>query len=403
MIARLVMLVMAAIFLSAPQLAVAEKTACATTYDGTTGTVSLEVVQIETTKLSVKLNVQSSPSAGLVFLLATASPTTADCTDPVSITGGDTLNILDLVVGSSRYYADLKLIPGSSPLAFAAANAKKNSRLVPDAGLRVTTGGIPFASVDTTTGITYLGYAEVGTGLTKFQSATDGLTFSNPTSLTYSNRSVDSRKTLMPDGKTWRLYEWDFGTKVFISYTSTDGNVFTKEAGTRYTPASIDNGSVGVYDAYVAKDNSVILTYLGDLTGKNNMRMARSTDNGVTFTFLKGNVLGDDSAGGGANSFVDTKTILLKDGRRRLISMRQLGLHTFISDDGITYTREPGARITVSDFFAAGAAVYTLNDPVMVYDKAGKLRVYVAGATTKTTPGGPESSTWGIASATWED
>jgi hypothetical protein len=49
--------------------------------------------------------------------------------------------------------------------------------------------------------------ATVTNNSTKFQSASDGLTFNNATALTYSNRSVDSRKTLMPDGKTWRLYQ----------------------------------------------------------------------------------------------------------------------------------------------------------------------------------------------------
>jgi len=388
------------IFFSVPGVAVAEKTSCAASFDATANTLNLEAVQVGSSKYSVKMSSQTG-ATGVSFILTSATPTTADCSDPVAF-DVDTASIQDVSVGTNRYYAQLKLVAGSSPLKFALSTATKNPRLIPDTGIRVTTGGIPFATVVATTGVTYLGYVEVGTNLSKFQSATDGLAFSNPTLLTYNNRSVDSRRTLMPDGKTWRLYEWDFGLKVFVSYVSTDGNVFTREVGTRYAPAAADNNSVGVYEAYVAKDNSVILMYLGDLQGKNNLRMARSTDNGVTFSYLKGNVLGDDAAGGGANSFVDTKTIVLKDGRRRLIAMRQLGLHTFISDDGLTYTREPGVRVTAADFAAAGATVYTVNDPVLVYDKSGKLKVYVAGATTRTAPG-TESSTWGIVSATWED
>lgn len=400
MLARMTGLLSLSILVFVPSIASAEKTSCAASYDAATNTLNLEAVQVGSAKFSVKMSSQSD-AAGLAFALTSASPTTADCSDPVTF-DIDTASIPDVLVGTSHYYAQLKLIVGSSPAKLSLMTATKNPRLVPDAGMRVTTGGIPFATVDATTGITYLGYSEVGTGLTKFQSATDGLTFSSPTLLTYNNRSVDSRRTRMPDGKTWRLYEWDFGLKVFVSFVSTDGNIFTRETGTRYAPAVADNSSVGVYEAYVAKDNSVILVYLGDLQGKNNLRMARSTDNGVTFSYLKGNVLGDDSAGGGANSFVDTKTILLKDGRRRLISMRQLGLHTFISDDGVTYIREPGTRVTATEFAAAGATVYTVNDPVLVYDKNGKLKVYVAGATSKAAPG-TESSTWGIVSATWED
>ncbi|TRZ66361.1 MAG: hypothetical protein D4S02_07000 [Rhodocyclaceae bacterium] len=402
MFPRVINLISISILLSLPGLALAQKTSCSQSYDAATNLVTVDVLQAGSAKLTTQFSVQTNSTGGLVFVLASAITTTVDCSDPVTIVG-DTLVIPDLVVGAGRYYAEIKLVAGSSPYQFTATTARKNPRLVPDAGIRVSTGGIPFATVNATTGVTNLGYSEVGTGLAKFQTATDGLTFGNPTLLTYNNRSVDSRRTLMPDGKTWRLYEWDMSLKAFTSYVSTDGNVFTRETGTRYSAAAADNATVGVYEAYVAKDNSVILVYLGDLQSKNNLRMARSIDNGVTFTYLKGNVLGDDSAGGGANSFVDTKTLLLKDGRRRLISMRQLGLHTFISDDGITYVREPGTRITAADFAAAGATVYTVNDPVMVYDKSGNLKVYVAGATTKTTPGGPESSTWGIVSATWQD
>jgi hypothetical protein len=95
---------------------------------------------------------------------------------------------------------------GSSPLQFGQITATRIARVTPDPGLRVTKASNPFATVDSN-GVAYLGYQDRATNSTKFQSASDGLTFNNATALTYSNRSVDSRKTLMPDGKTWRLYQ----------------------------------------------------------------------------------------------------------------------------------------------------------------------------------------------------
>ena len=147
----------------------------------------------------------------------------------------------------------------------------------------------------------------------------------------------------------------------------------------------------------------MILIYVGDLTGKNNLRMARSTDNGMVFRFLKGNVLGDDDAGGGGSSFIDNKTLLLADGRRRMVTMRANEIHSFISNDGLTYTREPGVRLKPADFASVGVTIYSLNDPVMVLAKDGKYRVYVAASTSNTADEGPGNTNWAIVSAVWSD
>jgi hypothetical protein len=388
----------AVLLASAP--AWAQRVSCTASFNAATGALSIDVVQVGSTKYQATLTqISSSP---LAFRLASATPTTNPCYDPTTF-NGSSASIPAVGVGSDYYAASLVLVPGSSPLQFGQVTASKNARLVPDAGMRVTQASNPFATVDAN-GVSYLGYRDRGgDNNIRYQSASDGLSFAGPTLVTYQNRSVDSRKTLMPDGRTWRLYQYDLAAKVMTSYSSTDGNTFTADTGTRYAPAAGDNNSIGVYDSYVASDNSVILIYVGDLTGKNNLRMARSTDNGLTFTFFKGNVLGDDDAGGGASSFIDNKTLLLADGRRRMVTMRSKEIHSFISSDGINYTRESGVRLKTSDFASVGVTIYSLNDPVMVRTKDGSYRVYVAAATSNTTDEGPTNTNWAIVSAVWSD
>lgn len=380
--------------------AIAQRATCTSSFNATTNALSIDVVAVGSAKYQVNLSLAGGNE--LAFNVDSATSTSRGCYDYASFDGSN-LSIADIKVGADYYNASLRLNPAIGAVQFSLVAASKNPRLVPDAGIRLTKASNPFASVDGN-GISYLGYQERGgSNATKYQSASDGLTFANSTLVTYINRSVDSRKTLMPDGKTWRLYQYDLGTKLMTSYSSTDGNSFTADTGTRYAPVSADNGSTGVYDSYVAGDGSVILIYVGDLVGKNNLRMARSTDNGLTFTYLKGNVLGDDDAGGGGNTFIDNKTLLLADGRRRMVTMRANEIHSFISSDGITYTREPGVRLKTADFASVGVTIFSLNDPVMVRTKEGKYRVYVAASTAASADEGPGNSNWAIVSALWSD
>lgn len=379
----------------------AQRATCTAGFNAATGVLAVDAALVGSTKYAARLSLAGG--AVMAFNLESATVTTNACYDPATFDGSSNVNIPSVAVGGDTYAATLVLQAGSSPLQFGQVVASKNPRLVPDPGMRVTQASNPFATVDGN-GVAYLGYQDRGSGnATKFQSATDGVSFSSPTTLSYSNRSVDSRKTLMPDGRTWRLYQYDMNAKVMTSYSSTDGNSFTADTGTRYAPATGDNNSLGVYDSYIASDNSVILIYVGDLLGKNNLRMARSTDNGLTFTFLKGNVLGDDNAGGGGSSFIDNKTLLLADGRRRMVTMRANEIHSFISTDGLSYTREPGVRLKTADFATVGVTIYSLNDPVMVRTKEGQYRVYVAAATSNAADEGPGNTNWAIVSALWSD
>lgn len=388
------------VLLAAGGYAWAQRATCTASFTSTTGSLVMEAAQVGSQTYSARLSLAGA--AAMAFNLDSAVPTGNACFDP-STFDGSRVNIPSVAVGSDFYAASLVLNTGSIPLQFGQVVAVKNPRLIPDPGIRVTKASNPFATVDGN-GVSFLGYQDRGSSnVTKYQSASDGLTFSNVTTLTYLNRSVDSRRTLMPDGRTWRLYQYDMTLKVLTSYSSTDGNSFTADAGTRYVPTTVDNASVGVYDSYVAPDNSVILIYVGDLLGKNNLRMARSTDNGITFTFLKGNVLADDDAGGGGNTFIDNKTLLLADGRRRMVTMRANEIHSFISSDGISYAREPGVRLKTADFAGVGVTIYSLNDPVMVRTRDGHYRVYVAASTSNAADEGPGNTNWAIVSALWSD
>lgn len=241
-------------------------------------------------------------------------------------------------------------------------------------------------------GRVYLYYVDQTRRREVVSTSSDGLTFGaaeEPSSWAY-----DPRNTRMPDGKTWRRYQYDPRTATMQSLRSTDGARFTPEAGVRYVPRAEDRGSIGVYDAY-SVGNDVILLYIGDMYGTNNVRRARSRDRGMTFQFEASDVLGDAANGGGPNSFVDQKSILLPDGRRRLFTMRQHTIYSFISaDGGISYTLEPGARLERTAF--RGLRLESLNDPVVVRLRDGRHRMYVAALARRA----DNSTQWVVVSAT---
>ena len=253
---------------------------------------------------------------------------------------------------------------------------------IPDSGFRIETGSNPAPGIDLDTGITYLYYSD---GPDKYlATSTDGINFDDP--ITPTGYKNDPRRVLLPNGK-WRLFEYHPNEQEMQSRISTDGDQFTREEGVRYKPQENDNGTIGVYDIFTNKRNEVVLLYIGDMYGVNNVRRAYSTDNGLNFTFQWGNVLGDDDAGGNGNSYVDEKSILLPDGRRRLFTMKQgseapqpdkkvTQIFSFISnDDGDSFTLEPGTRLEPADFNQFD--VYSLHDPWVVILSDGRYRMYV--------------------------
>ncbi len=245
-----------------------------------------------------------------------------------------------------------------------------------DPGFRVINATNPAAGV-APNGDVYLYYTEQPNGKQKRVVAADGITFGSAAEVIASYAPYDSRNTLMPDGTTWRRYQLDPATKVFGSVKSADGANFIPEAGTRYSAQVQDHGTIGVYDSFSDKSGGVVLLYIGDMFGLNNVRRAYSRDGGLTFTFDRGNVLGDDNAGGGGNSYVDEKSIRLADGRIRLFTMRRATIYSFISnDDGGTFTLETSARLEYVNF--KNATLTSLNDPVCIRLPDGRYRVYVA-------------------------
>jgi hypothetical protein len=263
----------------------------------------------------------------------------------------------------------------------------------PDPGIRVDNAALPAPSVDAS-GAVYLFYEDNSTRPPRqlVATSTDGLSF--PPGTPPKDWANDPRRLLLPDG-TWRLFLYDPRTAEMRSASSTDGAHFISDPGVRYRPQPMDNGTIGVYDHFSDSTGSVVLLYIGDMRGVNNVRRATSTDNGWTFIFDRGNVLGDADAGGGPNSYVDQKSIRLPDGRRRLFTMKQGTIYSFISkDDGKTFALEPGIRLAPSDF--TELKIITLHDPWVVRLKDGRYRMYVAAAVDA----GPNVRKFVIVSAT---
>jgi hypothetical protein len=258
-----------------------------------------------------------------------------------------------------------------------------------DSGFRVLNATNPAPGVDPVTGQVWIYYVDQIAHKTMLRISDDGLTFGNASEP--SSWKNDSRNTLMPDEKSWRRYQYDPRAATLGSSVSSDGANFVAESGTRFAPQPDDHGVIGVYDLFSNHNGDVVLLYLGDLPGKNNVRRAVSHDGGLTFAFDHGNVLGDDDAGGGPNSFVDQKSLRLPDGRLRLFTMRKNTIYSFISnDDGLTFAFEPGIRLQFADY--KEAALTSLNDPVVVRLRDGRYRMYVASLRS--------DNVWTIVSAT---
>lgn len=244
---------------------------------------------------------------------------------------------------------------------------------IPDPGLRIDNASNASVGIDPSTGTIYLYYFDRTANRNKIATAEDGLNFGEGVEAT--TYAFDSHNVPLPDG-TWRRYLYDNRSGQMTSMSSTDGIRFTPEQGVRYAPQENDKGTLGVYDFHVTASGTVVMVYLADLPGLNNLRRAVSTDNGWTFTFDRADLLGDAALGGGSNSFVDPKLIALPDGRVRLIAMKQGSIYSFIADDNLeTFTQEPGARLSPADFteFSVGA----FFDPVVVRLPDGRYRMFM--------------------------
>lgn len=243
---------------------------------------------------------------------------------------------------------------------------------LPDAGIRIDYASNAKAGIDAD-GTVFLYYEDRQGGGARLATSADGLGFGSGSSYnTYV--AHPGRVQLGPD--LWRRYSLSMQYQL-SSQSSLDGISFVAEAGVRYSPAAADQGSMGVYDIFVAGDQ-VVMLYLGDLFGLNNTRRAVSLDGGLSFSFDRGNILGDDGAGGGSNSYVDLESHALPDGSRRLYAMRGgMAIHSFRLDgDGLNALAE-GIRVHRDDW--SEFTVSGLFDPTVVELPDGRWRMYLTG------------------------
>jgi hypothetical protein len=283
-----------------------------------------------------------------------------------------------------------------------ATTISKELVFVPDSGYRmyVENGSATNPNATISSGTFYLYYSRDGPNYQT--TSTDGLTFgvgvTPPTTVQYHPRYL-----YMPDGR-WRTYMPGQGAYV-DSISTADGSwqSATLDSGHRYAGGSSDNGHFGILDVFPdpVAPNKYIMLYIGDIQGKNNLRRAVSIDNGMTFTYDRGNVLGDDNVVLASDRNVDQFSIELPGGERRLITMNTGGAYidSFISDNEWDYfTKESGHRLSAGDFTAVGLTIYSLHDPTIVRLSDGRYRMYVCGRITNT--GHSDNDEYAIVSAT---
>lgn len=248
----------------------------------------------------------------------------------------------------------------------------------PDAGVRMDYASNPGTKVNTD-GTIFLLYEDNANGGQKVSISEDGLTFEAGESISGAE-GAQFRALKLPDG-TCRAYGWNStkgitdGENGLSSMSSEDCVNYTTDEGYRYTLQENDNGTMGVYEFFNDSKGGVVMLYIGDMYGLNNVRRAYSTDNGWTFAFDKGNVFGDEDAGGGNASYVDEKAIVLEDGTVHIVAMKTGDIYTFVSvDDGETFELE-GIALSPNDFSELN--VGSLHDPQIVQLPDGRLRIYV--------------------------
>ena len=249
-------------------------------------------------------------------------------------------------------------------------------RFTPDQGIRMDYAALAQATVSED-GLIYLFYGDTSDKRLKqpIASSPDGLLFTEGET---SDGSVRHPYAIaLPDG-TWRRYILNTDN-VITSESSLDGKVFTPDDGIRYSPSEEDMGTLGTYDIFVDPDGGVVLLYVGDMRGLNNVRRAYSPpgDNGWTFSYELGNILGDDEAGGGSRTYVDIKSVGLPDGRRRLFAMREgTQILSFISDIELrSFSLELGVRLSKDDF--TELEVISLHDPMTIRLPDERYRMYL--------------------------
>jgi len=256
---------------------------------------------------------------------------------------------------------------------------------VPDPGIRVDEASLPKPFVDEQGGF-HLFYEQAVAPLRQLYAVSaDGLTFTGNREEQTADVRYHPFRVRMQNG-IWRMFRYDPQRVVITSRSSGDGVTFSDDFGVRYTPHADDRGWMGIYEQYDDGQGRIVMLYLGDREGLNNVRRAVSTDNGWTFTFDRGDVLGDSAAvlkSGGSVAYVDQKSIHLDGAARRLFAMKQgCAIYSFLTTDGDNYVLEPGYRVSINSW--TDVPIRSLHDPVVVRLPDGRFRMYVCASVIDT-------------------
>jgi len=261
---------------------------------------------------------------------------------------------------------------------------------VADSGYRLENASVPFVmALDD--GTYRIFFSPTSNESSNTAISTDCLTFSAEVINTV--RGVGGDTTIIKPGNFYRMFYIDqsktgntFNYSRVKTGTSESGLDFSSNNYIVYAGGESDNNIVGVPDEIILSDDkqTVRMFYVGDYTGKNNIRTAISYDGGASFTFEAGNICGDDNAGGGGRSHVDPDIIKLPNGTYRLYTMSSNDgtsrIYSFSSTDCKTFTREGGIRLSPSDFNEF--TVERLYDPEAVILPSGAIRLFCGATVT---------------------
>lgn len=250
---------------------------------------------------------------------------------------------------------------------------------VADPGVRVDHAVLPKPFVDDEGRVHLFYQRETAPVRDMYAVSADGLDFTGAREEQSADLRYHPFRVRMPNG-VWRMFSWDPRQSGITSRSSGDGISFGGDSGVRYSPHASDAGWMGIHEEYVDGQGRVVMLYLGDRYHLNNLRRAVSMDQGWTFTFDRGDVLGDAAAArelGPAHAFVDQKSIALEGAARRLFVMQQgCAIYSFLTTDGDHYVQEPGWRVSINSW--TDLSLRSLHDPVVVRLPDGRFRMYLA-------------------------
>ena len=250
-------------------------------------------------------------------------------------------------------------------------------------------GGVPVLNITNDGAIVLT--SVVGPQLRAFEVRDNG---KNYLSFTYpSQRGSDGGFIYLPDGRTRFLSEEPAPGSTaqrhksrIVSWISSDGRTWTKEAGIRYQPGAEDDSIASVPAVIQLQDSVWRMYYVGDWYRTNGTRTAISTDWGWTWKpESRGNILrrGD----------VDPHPVYLSNGKIRLYGrsgmgkpLDQGGISYCDSDDGLHFdTLQVKLLIKDSDL----PAMLKL-DPAVIKFPNGDIACYLGAMPLMHQPGTPK-------------